>query len=163
MHIFTHQSIKKLYQIFIWNSFYHFSDTLINILLSYKKLSVVISYFCYNFLIKFIILLFYINLYYSYIYTLSLYNYLPYRTKTLVSIKNYFLSKIYLSQLCERDNHTEEPMLVQSRPSRRRIFVHANIDKENPTRFTRSRFPTVRRGDTKAITVVSRGSTPTEI
>lgn len=141
----------------------YFSDTLINILLSYKKLSVVISYFCYNFLIKFIILLFYISLYYSYIYTLSLYNYLPYRTKTFVSIKNYFLSKIYLSQLCERDNHTEEPMLVQSRPSRRRIFVHANIDKENPTRFTRSRFPTVRRGDTKAITVVSRGSTPTEI
>lgn len=37
-------------------------------------------------------------------------------------------------------------MLVQSRPSGRRIFVHANIDKENPTRFTRSRFPTVRRG-----------------
>lgn len=38
-----------------------------------------------------------------------------------------------------------------------------DIDKENPTRFTDRDFQPSDEGDTKAITVVSRGSTPTEI
>lgn len=55
-------------------------------------------------------LLFYISFYYPYIYiytheTLSLYTPLY---NILVFIKNYFISKIYLSQFYERDNYTGE-------------------------------------------------------